>query len=137
MTIWHINADEPDLIDYDTSFKRDAQDAIYAPDAFRSSDHDPVIVGLEMTTEAEILELIDDIQGLVDDGVLNEGQGNSFMSKLENTLNKLSKGQTKAAANQLGAFINEVEAFVNSGTFTEELGDLLIQAAALLVEALK
>ncbi|HSG98015.1 MAG TPA: ExeM/NucH family extracellular endonuclease, partial [Woeseiaceae bacterium] len=47
-TIWHINADEPDLIDYDTSFKKDAQDAIYAPDAYRSSDHDPVIVGLDL-----------------------------------------------------------------------------------------
>ena len=49
-TVWHINADEPDLIDYDTSFKQPAQDAIYAPDAYRSSDHDPVIVGLELTT---------------------------------------------------------------------------------------
>jgi hypothetical protein len=47
-TVWHINADEPDLIDYDTSFKSDAQDAIYAPDAYRSSDHDPVIVGLDL-----------------------------------------------------------------------------------------
>jgi len=45
---WHINADEPDLINYDTSFKQDAQDAIYAPDAYRSSDHDPVVVGLEV-----------------------------------------------------------------------------------------
>lgn len=47
-TEWHINADEPDLIDYDTSFKQDAQDALYAPDPYRSSDHDPVIVGLEL-----------------------------------------------------------------------------------------
>ncbi|MDH3307587.1 MAG: ExeM/NucH family extracellular endonuclease [Acidimicrobiia bacterium] len=51
VTVWHINADEPDLIDYDTSFKRDAQDAIYAPDAYRSSDHDPVIVGLNVCDE--------------------------------------------------------------------------------------
>jgi predicted extracellular nuclease len=48
VSIWHVNADEPDLIDYDTSFKEDAQDAIYAPDAYRSSDHDPVIVGLDL-----------------------------------------------------------------------------------------
>ena len=48
ISIWHINADEPDLIDYDTSFKKPAQDAIYAPDAYRSSDHDPVIVGLDL-----------------------------------------------------------------------------------------
>jgi hypothetical protein len=42
--VWHINADEPDLIDYDTSYKKDAQDAIYEANAYRSSDHDPVIV---------------------------------------------------------------------------------------------
>lgn len=47
-TEWHINADEPDIFDYDTSFKRDAQDALYEPNAYRSSDHDPVIVGLDL-----------------------------------------------------------------------------------------
>lgn len=51
VTEWHINADEADLIDYDTSFKQPAQDAIYAPDAYRSSDHDPVIVGLSLVPE--------------------------------------------------------------------------------------
>ena len=48
-TIWHINADEPDILDYDTSFKQPAQQALYEPNAFRSSDHDPVIVGLDLT----------------------------------------------------------------------------------------
>ncbi len=47
VNFWHINADEPDLIDYDTSFKLPAQDLIYAPDAYRSSDHDPVIIGIQ------------------------------------------------------------------------------------------
>jgi predicted extracellular nuclease len=50
VTAWHINADEPDLIDYDTTFKQPNQQAIYAPDAYRSSDHDPVIVGLSLQT---------------------------------------------------------------------------------------
>lgn len=48
---WHINADEPSLIDYDMSFKLPAQDALYAPDPYRSSDHDPVIVGLNLTPD--------------------------------------------------------------------------------------
>jgi Ca2+-binding RTX toxin-like protein len=52
VTVWHINADEPDLIDYDTSFKGPNQVAIYAPDAYRSSDHDPVIVGLDLSPNA-------------------------------------------------------------------------------------
>jgi predicted extracellular nuclease len=50
-TIWHINADEPDLIDYEMNFKQDAQDALFAPDPYRSSDHDPVIVGLDVCDE--------------------------------------------------------------------------------------
>ncbi len=53
-TVWHINADEADLIDYDTSFKQDAQDAIYAPDAYRASDHDPVIVGLALDSPEKL-----------------------------------------------------------------------------------
>ena len=51
LTIWHVNADEPDLIDYDMSFKLPAQDAIYAPDFYRYSDHDPVLIGLNVCDE--------------------------------------------------------------------------------------
>jgi hypothetical protein len=47
-TEWHINADEPDILDYDTTFKPPAQDALYEPNAYRSSDHDAVVVGLEL-----------------------------------------------------------------------------------------
>lgn len=45
---WHINSDEPDVLDYDTSFKPAAQDGLYEPNAYRSSDHDPVVVGLDL-----------------------------------------------------------------------------------------
>ncbi|MPV36857.1 ExeM/NucH family extracellular endonuclease [Georgenia subflava] len=48
--VWNINADEPDLIDYDMTFKQPAQDALYAPDPYRSSDHDPVLIGLDLAT---------------------------------------------------------------------------------------
>jgi predicted extracellular nuclease len=46
--VWHINADEPDILDYDMTYKADAQDLLYEPNAFRSSDHDPVIIGLDL-----------------------------------------------------------------------------------------
>ena len=45
-TDWHINSDEPDVLDYDTSFKPAAQDALYEVNAYRTSDHDAVVVGL-------------------------------------------------------------------------------------------
>ncbi len=46
---WHINADEPDVLDYDTGFKPPAQDALFEPDAFRASDHDPALAGLTLS----------------------------------------------------------------------------------------
>ncbi len=43
VTEWHINADEPSVIDYNFEFK--PQD-LYTPSPYRSSDHDPVVVGI-------------------------------------------------------------------------------------------
>jgi hypothetical protein len=43
---WHINADEPIFLDYNTEFKTSAQITnFYQTGPFRSSDHDPVLVG--------------------------------------------------------------------------------------------
>jgi predicted extracellular nuclease len=53
--VWHVNADEPSIIDYNTEFKfPDTQCTstcppdLYSAIAYRSSDHDPVIVGLNL-----------------------------------------------------------------------------------------
>ncbi|QKJ20929.1 ExeM/NucH family extracellular endonuclease [Microbacterium hominis] len=55
--VWHINADEADILDYDMSFKQPAQDALFAADPYRSSDHDPVVVGLDMTPDTTAPEI--------------------------------------------------------------------------------
>lgn len=44
-TEWHINADEPLILDYNTEFN---PPGLYRPDAFRASDHDPMLVGLDL-----------------------------------------------------------------------------------------
>lgn len=50
VTEWHINADEPNVLDYNTNFKSPGQVAsLYAPDQYRTSDHDPVLVGVCLT----------------------------------------------------------------------------------------
>jgi hypothetical protein len=47
VTEYHINSDEPSELDYNVNFKSPGQVAsLYAPDMYRISDHDPVIVGL-------------------------------------------------------------------------------------------
>ncbi|WP_327049052.1 ExeM/NucH family extracellular endonuclease [Microbispora sp. NBC_01189] len=44
-TIWHVNADEGRFMDYNTEFN---PPYLYAPDAYRSSDHDPLLIGLSL-----------------------------------------------------------------------------------------
>ena len=45
---WHINSDEPQLLDYNLENGRDAN--LFDPNSpYRASDHDPVIIGLDLT----------------------------------------------------------------------------------------
>lgn len=54
-TKWHINSDEPTVLDYNTEFKSAGQiSSFYAPDQYRASDHDPVLVGLNLTAQTPI-----------------------------------------------------------------------------------
>ncbi len=51
---WHVNADEPDVLDYRLSHRQGPACASCAPDRFdpatpwRASDHDPLLVGLRL-----------------------------------------------------------------------------------------
>jgi len=53
---WHINADEISLADYNLEFKQPACSTCapdpYRPTPYRSSDHDPVVVGLTLLAVA-------------------------------------------------------------------------------------
>lgn len=57
MTLWNINADEVSLLDYNDTVQDNGEQAfeakpptnpLYNPDEFRSSDHDPIVVGLSL-----------------------------------------------------------------------------------------
>lgn len=51
VTAWHINADEPRALDYNEEFKTANQIiTFYNSDAYRSSDHDPLVVGLSLAS---------------------------------------------------------------------------------------
>jgi predicted extracellular nuclease len=52
-TEWHINSDEPAELDYNLNSQTPEQQlAWYAPDAYRMSDHDPVLVSLQLEAAA-------------------------------------------------------------------------------------
>ena len=53
--IWHINTDEPKAFDYNLEYKSVANQAnFYGPDAYRASDHDPIIINLQLASSTSL-----------------------------------------------------------------------------------
>ncbi|WP_223860183.1 ExeM/NucH family extracellular endonuclease [Spirosoma validum] len=57
---WHINSDEPTILDYNTEYGTNTTKpaSLYAADQFRSSDHDPVVIGFNLVTPADLVPII-------------------------------------------------------------------------------
>lgn len=78
---WHINADEPTALDYNEEYKTDEQKTLfYGEDAYRSSDHDPVIVDLDLNGKDSSQPDDDKKNGIFD-----------FLTELMNWLSQLFK----------------------------------------------
>ena len=76
---WPINADEPSVIDYNTEFKQPAcatcSADLYTATPYRSSDHDPVIVGLSLVKPYTGTAGRDTLVGTAGDDSLSGGAG--------------------------------------------------------------
>jgi len=76
---WRINADEPAIIDYNLEYKQPAC-ATCGPDyytstAYRSSDHDPVVIGLNLLKSISGTANRDTLVGSAGDDVISGGIG--------------------------------------------------------------
>ena len=79
-TSWHINADEPTVLDYNTEFKVFGGSTTGSPDyysatAYRSSDHDPMVMGLNLTKSLKGTDGRDTIVGTPGDDIIEGGPG--------------------------------------------------------------
>ncbi len=90
-----------------------------------------------LTPEEQIAEMRMKVAELVDDGVLNKGQGNALTTKLDGAMAKLDRNNKKAAANQLKAFVNQVEAFQKSKRLTRTQAQPLLDTARNVIEQLR
>jgi predicted extracellular nuclease len=134
-TIWHINADEPDILDYDTSFKQAAQAALYEPNAYRSSDHDPVIVGLNFSSiSPEAVEALEELLNhFADSGdITGNNTAKALLDHLEKAASYLASGKDAAAEAQLQAFINQTQGKAPQFV-TQEAADVLSAVASALL----
>ena len=81
VTEWHVNADEVPVFDYNDTIQDSGEQSfeaepsgneLFAGDGFRNSDHDPVIVGLDLVSnQAPIVDAGEDI-------TVNEGSVANF-----------------------------------------------------------
>lgn len=76
------------------------------------------------------------VQNLVNQGVLDKGNSNALSVKLQAAIEKINQGNNKAAINQLQAFINQVEAFIKVGRLSQADGQQLIAAANKIINQL-
>jgi hypothetical protein len=130
-TEWHINADEPDLLDYDMTFKSSAQDVIYAPDPYRASDHDPVVVGLDLDAPdpAELLEaLIAEVKALG----LKQGDERALLAQLETAQRHVQRAQASLAEAALERFEMQVNRLARKGVLTPEQAEALLEDSAAI-----
>lgn len=75
---WHINADETDLLNYSSQYN---DPAFYNLDPFASSDHDPMLVGLELDDPALLTALSFDTSGVgIDISIVREDYNNRSTS---------------------------------------------------------
>jgi uncharacterized protein len=84
---WHINADEPAVLDYNLEFKQPACATCapdkYTPSPYRSSDHDPVVVGLSLFRTIEGTANRDSLTGTAGDDILVGGVGADLLTGRE------------------------------------------------------
>lgn len=133
--IWHINPDEPRALEYDSAPRFGGEDR-FTPTPYRSSDHDPVIIGLSLTGEpapeptpqAALAALRAQVEALG----LNRGQLRALVTDLDSAERHLNRGQTRQAERSLRRFEDGVRRLVRRGALTEAQGQPLLDASSAL-----
>ncbi|MCP4404373.1 MAG: ExeM/NucH family extracellular endonuclease [bacterium] len=76
---WHINGDEPSALNYNDY----NQAILYQPDAYAASDHDPVIVGLQLTHLPATKDITDGEDRLPETSIFDVFVGDIFEYTIE------------------------------------------------------
>jgi predicted extracellular nuclease len=105
VTEWHVNADEPIVLDYNTEFKPgDAVDTLYSPGPYRSSDHDPILVGAQLDVT------FDSLCELTRLYVTKQDVEDGLCDKLEEAEEAAARGNENAKNGSLKAYRNQLKA---------------------------
>jgi hypothetical protein len=104
--------------------------------AYGGGFRDAFLAKISFTPREQIEALIDKVEALVTSGVLNQGQGNALIAKLEAAIQQLDHGNVNTAVNQLQAFINQVNGLMQAGVLPPAEGQPLLDCANQVIAAL-
>ncbi len=115
VTEWHINADEPTAMDYNDYNQPD----LYASDMYRASDHDPVLIGLNLRSSFTATKDVSGIDRLTSTPELDVYAGDIFTYYLE-IENPFEQAAYFAVSDPLDEYLEYI-----SGPFTISSGGVL------------
>jgi hypothetical protein len=123
---WHINADEPIVKDYNQEFN---PAYMYSPDAFRSSDHDPLLVGLKLYSPVPpVVSITNPAHG----ATFEAGSNITIQASASDAGGTIVKVEFYNGATKLGEDLTAPYEFVISGA---EAGNYTLTAKAIDNEA--
>lgn len=107
---WHINADEPIAKDYNQEFN---PAYLYDADAYRSSDHDPVMIGLKLETNSTgLISAQNNENGLILTILPNPVKGNDLMLQVSTKNTEQALIEIK---DQLGRNVVSKDCYLTAG----------------------
>ncbi|MCI0337980.1 MAG: LamG domain-containing protein [Acidobacteria bacterium] len=138
-TVTDVNPDLPNLDGWSLAGRHN-QPFVGLVDEMRVSNEaltpDRFLNSSPLIPQQAIRNLIEKVKALVAAGVLNQGNGNALIAKLEVAIDKLDKGRPDQAIEKLQIFIHEVETFMSTGKLPEAEGLPLVNAAIEIIAVL-
>ncbi len=127
----------PDTLGVLLTTSLDSAVNIVSADSGVLSERPVLVIETELTSILDIDAIIAEVNGLVEDEVLNNGNGNALIAKLEGAAQKIVDGHNNTAINKLEAFNNQVAALINAGKLTAEEGLSLTDKANTVIASLE
>lgn len=89
--------------------------AIYAGDAHFTASTSGALTVTVISSQQELSLIINQVTAMVSAGILDSGNGNALIVKLNAAITSLNSGNTITGDNQMDSFINQTNAFLKSG----------------------
>jgi hypothetical protein len=109
--------------------------AIYNGDANSLASTSATFTQTVLSAQQELAQIVTQVTAMVANGVLDSGNANALITKLNNAITSLNSGNTITGDNQMNAFINQTNAFLKSGKLDSTDAQTLISDIDLAIAA--